>query len=111
MPTPFPALEDWRLPYTSFSGQQRGRWLMYGDTRRATVFIDLQQWPPNPITHAAEYVTSFDLLPDGSVVVCSMRTDPASEYAIRIHPPVWPADPMAGPDRVIPSVGASTSDV
>jgi hypothetical protein len=75
---------------------------MHSDTRRSTVFIDLDTWPPSPLVIDTEYVDSFDVLPDGRLVVCSMLTKPESEYAIRIHAPGWPADPTAGGAEVIP---------
>src|SRR4051794_14464743 len=99
---PFPNIRRWPLPYTSFEGQRRGRWLMYADTRRSTIFIDLDTWPPAPAVIVTEYVTSFDVQPDGRLVVCSMRTRPASEYMVRVHPPSWPARAAADPSEVIP---------
>jgi hypothetical protein len=75
--------------------------LEYSETRRSCLFIDLDAWPPNPNLIDDEYVTSFDLLPDARFVVCSMLTKPASEYAVRIHPPGWPSVPTAGPPEVV----------
>jgi hypothetical protein len=76
---------------------------MYSDTRRSTVFIDLEVWPPNPVVIDTEYVSSFDVLPDGRLVVCSMLTRPESEYRVRIHPLGWPADAPTEPPDVIPT--------
>jgi hypothetical protein len=76
--------------------------LTYSDTRRSTVFLDLDTWPPSPLVIDTEYVISFDVLPDGRLVVCSMLTQPESEYAIRIHAPDWPANPTTGGTEVIP---------
>jgi hypothetical protein len=49
-----------------------------------------------------EFVTSFDVLPDGRLVVCSMLTKPESEYMVRIHPLGWPAKPASRAPEVIP---------
>jgi hypothetical protein len=75
---------------------------MLGDTRRATALIDLIAWPPVPVPNRGEFVVSFDTLPDGRFVVSSMLTKPPGEYAIRVHPPEWAADPTAGPTEVYP---------
>jgi hypothetical protein len=99
----FPNLQHWPLPYTSLDGRRRGRWLMYSDTRRSTTFIDLDVWPPNPVVIDREYVTSFDVLPDGRLVVCSMLTRPESDYKVRIHPPGWPSGKRTGPPDIIPT--------
>ena len=97
-----PNLRRWSLPYTSFEGRRRGRWLKYSDTRRSTVFIDLDAWPPHPVVIDTEFVSSFDVLPDGRLVVCSMLTKPESDYMVRIHPVGWPAVPATGAPKVIP---------
>jgi hypothetical protein len=76
---------------------------MYSNTRRSTVFIDLAVWPPNPVVIETEFVCSFDVLPDGRLVVCSMLTRPESEYKVRIHSPGWPAGKRAGPPDIIPT--------
>ena len=82
---------------------------MFGDTRRATGFVDLSRWPPEPVVNRTEYAVSFDVLPDGRVVVCSMPTRPAGEYAIRIHPADWPANLGAGTLEEHPSPGGMTT--
>jgi hypothetical protein len=82
--------------------------MMSGDTRRATGFLDLEAWPPKQAVNRAEYAVSFDNLPDGRVVVCSMLTNPPGEYAVRIHPADWPLDPDAGPAEVYPLPGGLT---
>ncbi len=103
MPARIPGIQHWRMPYSSStSGKQRGRWLMFGDTRRSSAFIDLHVWPPQPIVIDNEYVVTFDILPDGRMVVCSMLTDPVTEYAIRVHPHGWPNDRSVGPAQAIP---------
>jgi hypothetical protein len=73
---------------------------MHSDCRRSTVFIDLDVWPPSPVVIDTEYVASFDVLPDGRLVVYSMLTAPESGYMIRIHPRGWPAKPATGPPDV-----------
>jgi hypothetical protein len=102
-PAQFPNICRWQLPYTSFDGMRRGRWLMYSDTRRSTVFIDLDVWPPNPLATDAEYVSSFDVLPDGRMIVCSMLTKPEAEYAVRVHLPAWPTELTSAPSEVSPT--------
>ena len=114
MPDPFPGLQRWPYPagqswWYGGTARRRGRWLMVGDTRRATAFVDLDAWPPNTVAHPDEYVVSFDLLPDGRVVVCSMPTNPAGEYAVRSHPAGWLADPAVGPPLVIPPPPGTTT--
>ena len=95
MSAPLPGLAEWPLApspyYFSFEGHRRGRWLMYGQTRRAMVFIDLAAWPPAPILITDEFAISFDVLPDGRLILCSMVTEPeASAYRLRLHAAGWP---------------------
>ena len=105
MPNPFPGLRRWQLS-TGFGplGTERvGTWLCLKDTRRATLFLDLSVCPPVPHHVPDEYVNSFDILPDGRFVVCSMRTRPEpSDYAVRIHAPGWPQDHTIPAERVVP---------
>src|SRR5262245_42994373 len=86
MPDALPGLERWPV----YADKRRGRWLMFGDLRRSTSFADLDAWPPKPIKIETEYATSFDVLPDGRLVVCSMPTEPQGDYAVRIEPSGWP---------------------
>jgi hypothetical protein len=59
--------------------------------------------PPVPQLVPDEYVNSFDRLPDGRFVVCSIRTRPEpTEYAVRVHAPGWPQDHTIPPERVVP---------
>jgi hypothetical protein len=95
MTAPLPGLSEWPLAprpyYFSFEGHRRGRWLMYGQTRRAVVFIDLAAWPPAPILITEEYAISFDVLPDGRLILCSHLTGPEeSGYRLRLHAAGWP---------------------
>src|SRR4051794_40406415 len=111
MPDVLPGIERRPWPEGSWSGlgtRCRGRWLMFGDVRAATAFLDLTRWPPRPVVNRAEYAVSFDTLPDGRVVVCSMRTNPESDYAVRIHPPDWPTNPAAGTLEEYPLPGGLT---
>jgi hypothetical protein len=81
---------------------------MFGDIRSATGFVDLTQWPPAPVANYAEYAISFDVLPDGRVVVCSMLPGPKIEYSVRIHPADWPMNPTSGPFEEHPLPGGLT---
>ena len=119
MPRAFPGIRHWPAPkgeWWSTNARRRGQWVMFGDTRRATAILNLNRWPPKAVGNRGEFVVSFDTLPDGRFVVCSMLTRPAGEYAIRIHPPAWvinpaaaPAiDPVAGTTEVYPSPGGLT---
>jgi hypothetical protein len=99
----FPNLRHWPLPNTAFAGRRRGRWLSYSDTRRSTVFIDLDTWPPKLAILDTEFVSSFDVLPDGRLVVCSMLTRPESEYMVRIHSSGWPTEAVTEPPRITPT--------
>lgn len=85
---------------------------MFGENRRATAFVDLGRWPPKAVPNRTEFVVSFDTFPDGRFAVCSMLTKPQGEYAVRIHPAEWAADPTAGPTEVYPLPGSlTTADV
>src|SRR5262245_30943735 len=95
MPEVHAGIKRWPVPEGSFDGPGGGRWggwLMFGDTRRATAFLDLESWPPRSVVNRSEYAVSFDNLPDARVVVCSMPTNPPGNYAVRVHPADWPAD-------------------
>jgi hypothetical protein len=48
-----------------------------------------------------EFVVSFEVLPDERLIVCSMLTQPESEYAIRIHRSGWPREPADGTTEVV----------
>jgi hypothetical protein len=109
MPAVLPNIKRWPQPEGTFSGlgRRRGRWVMSGDVRRATAFVDIDR-TPRPVVNRDEYAVSFDNLPDGRVVVCSMLTNPPGRYAIRIHSADWPTDPTAGPTEVYPMPGGLT---
>jgi hypothetical protein len=102
---PFANLRHWPLPYASANGQRRGKWLQYGNARHSTALIDFDTWPPAPIIIDNEYISSFDVQPDGRLIVCSMLTKPASDYRVRVHSPSgWtdksaqePANPIPAP--------------
>lgn len=112
MPARLIGLRHWRTPYTSFDWKRRGPWLMGGQTRQSTTFVDLRAWTPQPIHVQNEYCVSFDVLPDGRLVVCSMLTGAEeSEYAVRVHPRGWPADPNAGSPEVYPMPAGAGSVV
>lgn len=99
---PFPGLRSWPLQYSSSLGQRRGRWLKYASIGEPTTFLDLETWPPDPVGVDTEYVSTFDVLPDGRLVVCStLITSENPGYMVRIHPLGWPAAPKAGPPEVI----------
>lgn len=108
MPAAIPGIERWPYPKGSWDGHgecRRGRWVTFGDVYLATGFLDLDAWPPKPVADYSEYAASFDVLPDGRFVVCSTPTKSDIGYAVRIHPPDWPADPGAGPPDVYPLPG------
>lgn len=97
MPAAFPNIKRWPSPEGHWSEvRQRGKWLMMSDPGRATAFIDLARRSPKAKPNYSEYVNSFDILPDGRVVVSSMLTKPPRKYAIRIYPADWPTKPTAG---------------
>lgn|GEM_PF-3490480 len=97
MPTAFPNIKQWPSPEGYWPEvQRRGKWLMMSDTGCATAFIDLTRRSPKAKPNHSEYVNSFDILPDGRIVVSSMLTKPPRKYAIRIHPADWPTKPTAG---------------
>jgi hypothetical protein len=102
---PFPNIRHWPMPYSSSTGQKRGRWLMHGRIGEFSIFIDLEIWPPKPMHISNEYVSSFDVLPDGRLVVCSTMTEPKSGYMIRIHSPGWPSKRKADSPDVTPLPG------
>jgi hypothetical protein len=104
MPTaPFPNIRHWPMRYSSSSGQKRGRWLTHAGIGEFTVFIDLEVWPPKPVEMSNEYVNSFDVRPDGRLIVCSMITNPKSDYMIRVHAPGWPTKLKTDSPDIMPT--------
>jgi hypothetical protein len=75
MATPFPHLQHWPIHGLDFDDGRRGRWLTRGHVLKSNVFVDLDAWPPEGISRTDEYVTSFDVLPDGCLLNASGRPD------------------------------------
>lgn len=111
MPEALAGLKTWpnNLPDAQSAwfglGRPCGRWLVQGNTRRSTAFVDFSQLPPPVVVHPNVFLISLDRLPDGRFVTCAMPTNPVGEYRVRLYPADWPTNPGAEPLAVLPCPG------